>query len=148
MVRKELMGLFLSVIFLGLGMALGGFLVARRLTGGDGLTETSFDNRAVVQVIEVIRGRVLKVEGDRLELSNAGGRLTVKAAQTVFISAPTIEASISAKNKDDTIVGNHTPSGVVTKADFSRIEVGREVLLQAVRQTDGSFLVTTVGYVD
>lgn len=140
-----------SSILLVLGVSLGVFLGLTGKPAASGKASAGKENKVIKEVTQVFSGKVVKVDGKSLEVEDGGDRLTVVAAEKVFISdpeKPEKETSAAGEiSSDGRVVGRHSPSSLEPSADFSAIQVGRTVIGQMVKDNiTGQFVVRSLGY--
>lgn len=130
-----------------LGGLIGGFWVSGRYYSPP--ARSSFESKAISEVTMVVTGVVMSVSGKSMEIENEGDRLTVAAADQIYVSLPSNnQPTATAEAESAGIVGRHAPSAITPVSDFSQVQVGRKILAQMKRQANGEFLVFSVGYID
>ena len=146
-----LKNLLVVVSLLVLGGLIGGLWSSRNYFSGPAAPGAAdFENKNVSEVTMVVTGVVLSVSGKSMEIENEGDKLTIRAADQVYVSQPSGSEPTATPEaeKREGIVGRHAPLAITPVSDFSQIQAGRKILAQMKRQANGEFLVFSVGYID
>ena len=145
-----LKNLLVVVSLLVLGGMIGGLWGSKNYSSTSAVTGlTDFKNKNVSEVTMVVTGMVMSVSGKSMEIENEGDKMTIRAADQVYVSLPSSsEPTVTPEAEREGIVGRHAPSAITPVSDFSQVQAGRKILAQMKRQPNGEFLVFSVGYID
>ena len=90
----------------------------------------------------------MNVSGKTMEIENEGDRMTLTAADELFINNPQPEATPSAEDQLKTVVGQHSPPSIKSSPDFNSIKPGRRIVAQMKKDKEGRFVVFSIDYQD